>query len=145
MLSSLTLFLMLFFLKRPQCVDLTTPRPPFLLFVVRLLTDGATLWITWYFHRCYDGAMRIIPKASLLAPVEGIFSIRLFEVRRCTLNADSTFSGCPDLKRPRGNASAFAGLSSHLGSEVTYPTCLATELPATGITLETTRGSLGII
>lgn len=46
----------------------------------------------------------------------------------------STFSECPDLKRPKGNASAFAGLPSHLGSEVTYPTCLAAELPVTGIT-----------
>lgn len=76
--------------------------------------------------------------------MEGIFLIRLSEVRRSILNAGSTVSGCPDLKRPKGNASAFAGLPLHLGSEVSYTTCLAAELPATGITLEPTRGSPGI-
>lgn len=95
--------LLLLFFKQPQCVDLMTPRPPFLFFAVRLLTEGATLQITWCFHKFCDGT-RIIPEARLWAYVEGIFSIRLSEVRRSTLNAGSNFSGWPDLKRPNGNA-----------------------------------------
>lgn len=113
----------MFFLNNCN-VDLGTPWPTLCFFTVLLLTEGATLQITRCFHRCYDGT-RILHEGSLWAYLEGVFLIGLTEVRRPTLNAGSTFPGCPDIKGPKGNASAFAGLPSHLGNEVTYAICLA--------------------